>query len=85
MSEVFSNFLGNIVLSITNLLFVRIITKEKIKCNKKIILIILLIMILYHTIIVYFFEGILRTLLTFIFYIIVHKLLFNINWKRSIF
>ena len=35
MSEVFSNFLGNIVLSITNVLFFRIISKNKIVKNKK--------------------------------------------------
>lgn len=85
MSEVFSNFLGNIILSITDISFVRIITKSNINKSKKIVLLYLLIMTTIHTIIVFYVNGILRTILTLLLYIFSYKLLYKITWKKAVF
>ena len=54
MSEVFSNFLGNIPLSLTDVIFVKMVSKEKIKVGKIFLAVYLSLMVITHTMIVYF-------------------------------
>ena len=85
MSEVFSNFLGNIPLCISEILFVILISKTRLRKSVMFTIIAIIIMSLMHTLIVFNSKGILITILTFSFYIYANKLLFGINIKKNIF
>ena len=85
MSEVFSIFLGCVIYSITNILFVRIVSKLKVQKSKFVLLSIILIMSIIHTIMVLKIVGIIKTIITLFMYIISYKLLFGMNWKKTIF
>ena len=85
MSEVISNFFGNIVLSITNISFVNIVSKKKLERSKIFILIFIFIMSVFQTLIFIFDKGILKTLVMFAIYMINHKALYKLSWKKTIF
>lgn len=85
MSEVFSIFLGCVIFSITDILFVRIFTKNEIKRSNLVLCVTIFIMSIFHTIMVLEGKGILKTILNLLFYVFAYKYLFKINWKKSIF
>lgn len=85
MSEVFSIFLGCVIYSITDVLFVRIVSKLKFKKDTKFNITIILFMSIFHTLMVLKGKGIIKTVFTYIFYVITHRLLFVMSWKKSIF
>ena len=68
MSEIFSNFLGNIVLCLTNVLFFRIISKNKIKKSNLVTFLFLLLIIIVHTFAFLIGYAFLRTILTLFCY-----------------
>ena len=85
MSEVFSIFLGNFILCVANLLFVKIVSKLKIQRNTIFTFIFMLFIIFAHTVVYFLGYGMFRTALISIFYISTYKILFNIDLKSSIF
>lgn len=85
MSEVFSNFLGNIPLCLSEILFVILISKNRLRKSITFTIIVIIIMSLMHTLIVFNTTGILITIFTFLFYIYANKLLFDVNIKKNIF
>ena len=85
MSEVFSIFIGCVIFSLTDVLFVRIVSKLKVKKSILYTIGVIILMSIFHTIMVINGQGIIKTIFSFIFYIFTHKLLFKMSWKNALF
>lgn len=85
MLQIISIYFGICILGIGEILFAQIVLDKKIKINKLKMFLIFVLVTILCTITYVCFEGMFKTLLIYIFHLFEFKILFNLDYPKSIF
>ena len=85
MLEIISTYLGIVILGIGEVLFAKIVLDKNIQISKIKTIIVFLISTILFLIVPFYLKSTFKTILLFLVHMVEFKIMFNINYTKSIF